>query len=141
MNISNQTLIYIFGFLVFCGLIWFIGWMWIKIKMRKIKKSIPSNVIEELNEAERRYRLYDGRKSQQDILFELASEHFRNSKSTTPRRVEEFETRQSSDQRADVSIGDADSYGSSVKQISRPREPEQSTGSSDKPNRFNPIKF
>jgi hypothetical protein len=145
---NTETWIYIFGFVAFAVLLSFITWMILKIKLKKINKQVPIEVMKEFLTAESRYKQANGTKSQQDILFELAREHFRDTEPRIEIPTQTAPTRESYYNGADIPSRDNFSPGITnsnaqpvISKDNELREPKQETRRSNKPNRFNPVKF
>lgn len=116
-----------------------IVYLLLSIRLKKINTKVPDNIKVTFNDIERRYTEADGRRSHEDILWEVAREHFRGTLQEPSKRVVELEGRK------DDQAGRSFQSDSNIR-IEQPKEriiSDESRPGKDtkrnKPARWNPI--
>lgn len=131
---TNTLIIIIAAIILVGGAI--ITWIVLATKKKKQDKSIPTPVLLELEEAERRFEQANGRKTQQEILWELAREHFAGRSEQPNLTIERVSNQGRSEQRTNIQSG---SIESNTKINSGTERTVRKNHSRPKQFRFEPI--
>lgn len=113
--------------------------LYFKIKAKKERNNIPANLLNELTEVERRLRETNGSKNQNQIIYELATEHY-------PGRIREInaglsaiEKQSIADKRTIVQSRDIKQSAGDEGKSETDRYSNQKNNRWNKSTRFNPI--
>lgn len=98
----------IIGIIIGIFLVLGIIYLLISIRNKKVSNSIPESVVTDFEEAERRYKEANGRKTHQDILWDLAREHFTGTVAGDNKGERSDEIQRSSEQHKDIPSGSSE---------------------------------
>lgn len=116
--VTETVWTYVFGGIIFIALASLAVWFYLKWKLRRIDKNIKPEILNDYIEAERRYK--DGGRNQNQILWDIAQNHFGGKLPSPGGREQPTEVRQINEQRESIQDGSSEQPNEADKRDKRP---------------------
>ena len=114
-------------------------WLWIRLKNKRAKVGIPTEILSDFNDAERRLQESNGTINPEQILWDIARKHFGGTNKGIARRESINEESTDFDFGEGLPSRSIKQVGENRESITSQRNQHTEVKDRNKSNRFNPI--